>query len=100
MYAAAAGILSLPIVLLGRHRVNWRTWELLALVTPFCLWFFLPHIFPASSTDKGWGNLSEPFFFAPAVPLIAVIRVAAGKALPLLTSGYSRRSCSPSHALR
>lgn len=76
-----AGVVSLPIVALGRRRVHWRPWELLALVLPFGVWFALPYCFPQPSTAKGWGNLAEPFYFSIGIPVAALLRVAIGKSV-------------------
>ncbi len=80
-YAGPAALVSLPIVLLGRRRVRWHVWELLAFIAPFCVWLVMQNLFPAPSTAKGWNNLAEPLLFAPAVPLVAAIRTASGKGL-------------------
>ena len=80
IYAGVAGVISLPIVLLGRNRVRWYAWELLAFVLPFCVWLFLTFYWRTPSGSKSWGNFEEPLFFALAVPLAALIRVIGGRA--------------------
>jgi hypothetical protein len=78
-HAVVAALLSLPVVLLGRHRVCWRRWELLAFVAPFCVWLALPYCLYTPSNAKGWDNLIEPLYFSIAVPVAALVRVAIGK---------------------
>jgi hypothetical protein len=77
----SAAVVSLPIIVLGRRRVQWRAWELLALILPFCVWLVLPYCFPQPSTAKGWGNLAEPFYFNIGIPVAALLRVAIGKSV-------------------
>ncbi len=76
MHAGIAAVLSAPIVLLGRGRVDWEVWELLILVLPFIVWFML--MFSDLAIGKSLANLGEPFFFALAVPVAALARVAVG----------------------
>jgi len=81
-FVVPAALVSLPIVLLGRRRVRWHRWELLAFVVPFCVWFLLQYFVPAPPRAKDLNNLIlEPFFIAAAVPLVAAIRAVAGKGL-------------------
>jgi len=76
IHAGMAVVPSAPIIFLGRKRVHWRTWELLALVIPFCTWLCLMQ--SELSTGKSLANLGEPFFFGIAVPAAALARVAVG----------------------
>lgn len=80
-HAGIAGVLSAPIVFLGRKRVHWRVWELLVLVLPFMVWSGL--MFSELSTGKkSLANLGEPFYFAVAIPVAALVRVAVGARIP------------------
>lgn len=82
-FAVPAALVSLPIVWLGRHRVRWHRWELVAFLAPFCVWFILQgFLLPAPPAAKGFNNaIAEPFFVALAIPLVAAIRAVAGKGL-------------------
>jgi hypothetical protein len=73
-----AALLSLPVILLGRHRVSWRLWELLALVLPFCVWISSGLVLSHWKT-KGWGNMIEPCFFSIGIPVAAIVRVVVGR---------------------
>lgn len=87
-HAGFAGVLSAPVVLLGRRRVHWRAWESLVLVLPFTIWSVL--MFSELATGKkSLANLGEPFYFAAAIPVAALIRVALG-------SRVSERVCAGS----
>lgn len=86
MHAALAGVLSAPVVHFGRRRVHWRSWELLALVLPFTIWSVLMFSELAIG-KKSLSNLAEPFYFAAAIPVAALIRVALG-------SRMSERVCA------
>jgi hypothetical protein len=77
MHAVFSGVLSAPIVFLGRWRVHWQIWELLVFVIPFVVWCIL--MFSDLSTGrKSLSNLVEPFYFALAIPVVALVRVAIG----------------------
>ena len=86
LHAIIAGILSAPIVILGRKRVHWHLWELLTFIIPFALWTAL--FFSELSTGrKSLANFGEPNYFALAIPLAALVRVAVG-------SRVSQRVCA------
>src|SRR5436190_2135590 len=76
--ALIAGVLSAPVVLLGRKRVSWSWWELCALIVRFLVWAFLM-CSELATGKKSLANLGEPFYFSAAVPLAALIRVAVGR---------------------
>lgn len=77
MHAGIAAGLTAPVVYLGRRRANWRSWELLATVLPFCVWLAL--MFSEFSTGwKTMSNLVEPLYFSLAVPVAAMVRVIVG----------------------
>jgi hypothetical protein len=76
-HAAIAVVLSSPIVILGRTRVRWRFWELLASVVPFALWLTL--MLADLAVPKTLANLSEPFFISVAIPVGALVRVVIGR---------------------
>jgi len=77
---AGIGLLpSAPIVYLGRHRVTWHWWDLLAAVTPFADWSILMLI---GDAGKSMSNFAlEPMCFALPLPLAAIARVLIGKAI-------------------
>jgi steroid 5-alpha reductase family enzyme len=83
--AVVAAVLSLPVVLLGRHRVRWRWWELLALVLPIWIWMGLVNCVPGALHPGGWVSkgidnaLGEPFLISFSVPVAAIIRVIFGR---------------------
>lgn len=77
VHAAIAALLSAPVVFLGRKRVHWHAWELLTLIAPFIVWCLLMFS-PLSTAKKSMANLGEPFYFALAVPVVALARVAIG----------------------
>jgi hypothetical protein len=77
IHSAVAAILSSPIVFLGRTRVHWSGWDLLAFVLPFGVWLGLMTS-PAES-GKSLANLfEEPIYFSVAIPITALIRVMLG----------------------
>jgi len=80
IHAVIAGVLSAPVVFFGREKVDWRYWELLVLILPFGVWCLL--MFSNLSTGKSLANLSEPFYFAFAVPVAAIVRLAVGSQIP------------------
>lgn len=78
---AAIGIfLAGPILLLGRKRVGWANWQLLALVIPFCIWAALM-LSPLSDGKKSLANLGEPVYISLAMPVLALLRIVAGRRL-------------------
>jgi len=77
LHAGMAAALTAPIALLGRKRVHWRKWELLAFVLPFVVWMLLMASDLACSRKTAW-NYPEGLCFAPAIPLAAIVRVAVG----------------------
>lgn len=84
VHAVIAAVPSAPIVYFGRHRVHWRAWELLVLVVPFAVWWLL--MSSELSLGKSLANLGEPFYFAVAVPVATVVRVAIGSRVDERTS--------------
>lgn len=81
MHAAVAIVSTAPVVLLGRKRVHWRPWELTALILPFVVWTALMFS-PLATGNKSLANLGEPFYFACAIPLAALLRVGIGSGVP------------------
>jgi hypothetical protein len=77
IHAAIAAILAGPIVLLGRKRVHWQRWELLALVAPYGIWAALM-ISRLSDDRANFGKLTEAFYLAPAVAIAALLRIGIG----------------------
>jgi len=97
LHAALAVVLSLPTLLLGRHRANWRVLDSLALVVPFVVWSTL--LLTVDNDDKQLGNLKECFVLSLAIPVAAAIRVMVGdRRNSWLTSAilillFMRRGC-------
>ncbi len=77
MHAALAGVFLAPVVIFGRRRVHWHSWELLVLVLPFTIWSVLMFSELAIG-KKSLSNHAEPIYFAAAIPVAALIRVALG----------------------
>lgn len=76
VHAAVAAVVASPVVCLARKRVHWRSWELLSLVIPFCVWMALMSS-DMSTGSKTLSNLVlEPGILALAVALAALARVA------------------------
>jgi len=84
-----AAAISLPIIILGRHRVRWRVWELLAFVLPFAVWFALRYCFPLPSEAKGIANMGEPIYFTAGIPIVILLRVLVGKRIPETVSAVA-----------
>lgn len=80
MHALIGSGLSAPILLLGRKRISWTNWELLAFVIPFLLWTALM-VSPLSQGRKSLANLGEPIYISFAMPVMALIQVAFGRTL-------------------
>jgi len=80
VHAGIASVLAAPIIFFGRKRVHWYYWELLVLVVPFLVWTGL--MFSDLSNGKSLANLGEPFYFALAIPVAALVRVVAGSRVP------------------
>jgi hypothetical protein len=68
--------LSAPILFLGRKRIGWAYWELLALIVPYSIWMIL--MLSPLATSKGVGNFMEPVYISFAMPVLALVRVAIG----------------------
>jgi hypothetical protein len=77
VHAVIAGLLSTPVIVLGRKRVHWQWWELSAWILPFSVWLLLMFS-ELSAGKKSLANLGEPFYFSFAIPLAALVRVAVG----------------------
>jgi hypothetical protein len=81
IHAGIALLLAAPIVFIGRKRVRWRVWELLAVIIPFCIWAIMMYS-DLSMGRKALGNIVETFYFAIAVPVAAIARVSIGSKIP------------------
>jgi phosphate/sulfate permease len=68
-------VLSAPIVFFGRRRVHWGPLDLLAFLLPFAVWLLLVN---SSLKSKSIANLVEPVFIGLAIPVGALLRLAAG----------------------
>src|SRR4051812_40522710 len=73
--------LSAPILFLGRKRIGWSRWLLLAFIIPFCVWLGLM-LSPLANDRKSLSNLGEPVYISFTMPLLALVRVALGKKVP------------------
>jgi hypothetical protein len=80
IHAAVGATLSVPVLWIGRKRITWSNWELLALVVPFCVWLVLS-LSPLSYGRKSFGNIGEPIYISFAMPIAAILRVGIGKNL-------------------
>ena len=80
VHAIIAAVLSAPIVFFGRKRVHWHFWELLVLILPYTVWCLL--FFSELARGKSMANFAEPFIFALAVPVAALVRVAISSRVP------------------
>lgn len=81
LHVVIAGVFTAPIVFLGRKRVRWQAWESVVFVLPFAVWAVLMFS-DLSIGHKSLANLGEPFYFAAAVPVAALVRVAIGGRIP------------------
>ena len=81
IHAGIATVLSAPVVFFGRKRVYWRLGELVVLILPFTVWSVLM-CSELAVGRKSLANCVEPFYFAAAVPLAALIRVTVGSRIP------------------
>ncbi|HEY5911121.1 MAG TPA: hypothetical protein VJA21_11010 [Verrucomicrobiae bacterium] len=81
-HAVIAAAMAAPVLFLGRKRIDWANWELLALIIPFCVWVVL--MLSPLSIGRKPTNLVEPLFVSFAMPVVALLRVAAGR-------GFSER---------
>jgi hypothetical protein len=77
--AIAAAVVLTPVVFLARKRVHWRSWELLSLVIPFCIWAVLLY----SPLSTGWKSLAnlvvEPAILGLALGVVALVRVGMSR---------------------
>jgi hypothetical protein len=82
IHAVVAAVVVSPVVLLSRKRIHWHSWELLAVVIPFCVWMGL--MFSDMSTgSKTLSNLVvEPGILALALALGALARVGMSTSIP------------------
>jgi hypothetical protein len=65
-----------PVVVLARKRVHWRSWELLSLVIPFCVWMAFMYS-DMSTGSKSLSNLIvEPGILALVLAVGALARIA------------------------
>jgi dolichyl-phosphate-mannose--protein O-mannosyl transferase len=80
IHAAVGATLSVPVLWIGRKRIRWTNWELLALVVPFCVWLLLS-LSPFSYGRKSFANIGEPIYISFAMPIAALLRVGIGQNL-------------------
>ena len=78
----AAAVVLAPVVFLARTRVHWRSWELLSLVIPFCIWAILLY----SPLSTGWKSLAnlivEPGILGLTMGIGALARIAMSRRMP------------------
>src|SRR5688572_2971907 len=84
VHAAVGATLSAPILWVGRKRIMWTRWELLALAVPFCVWLVLM-LSPLADGRKSFANVGEPIYISFAMPLAAVFQIVVGKSLGRVT---------------
>jgi hypothetical protein len=75
LFLGFAGLPSLPIVLLGRRRAQWRPWELAVFVLPYWGWVVCNFI---DDSGKSLSNFVELAWLALAIPPAVLIRVGVG----------------------
>jgi hypothetical protein len=83
--AGVGATLSVPVLWIGRKRIRWTNWELLALVVPFCVWLLLS-LSPLSYGRKRFANIGEPIYISFAMPIVALLRVGIGQNLSRVTA--------------
>src|SRR5512133_1054791 len=76
-HVAIAAVLTAPLVAIGRNRVHWQPWEVLAFLLPFALWLVLM-LTPLATGRKSVSNLIEPLCFSLSIPLAALLRTVIG----------------------
>jgi hypothetical protein len=75
-FLVIAGILSSPLILLGRKRAQWQWWELAVFVVPYWAWAVCMVV---NSCDKSLANgFLEMIYIALAVPIAVVVRLIVG----------------------
>src|SRR4051812_11360468 len=80
MHALIGAGLSAPILFLGRKRIGWANWELLAFVVPFSIWVALM-LSPLSAGRKSLANIGEPVCISFAMPALALLRIILARKL-------------------
>jgi hypothetical protein len=78
IHAILGAALTAPILFLGRKRVGWAKWQWLMLMVPFCLWVLLMAS-PLPAGRRSLTCLGTPIFISLGMPLLAFVRVAAGR---------------------
>ena len=86
IHAGVAVVVISPVVFLTRKRVHWHTWELLAVVVPFGIWWILM-LSDLSTGIKTLSNMViEPGILALTLALGALARVAMSASIPEKTA--------------
>lgn len=81
VHLVVAAVVVSPIVFFSRKRVRWHSWELLAVVVPFCVWLGLM-LSDLSNGIKSLSNLVvEPGILGLTLALGALARVAMSNRL-------------------
>jgi hypothetical protein len=86
IHAPLAGVLTVPIAILGWRRTRWSLWDLAAFILPYGLWAALmavPATGPFPTAWPGWpgkslANLVECLVISLAIPVAALARVIIG----------------------
>lgn len=73
VHLAIAGLLSAPIVFFGRHRAQWRPWDLIVFVAPYWSWSICMLI---DNSGKSLSNLVEMLCVTVFVPIALLVRCA------------------------
>jgi hypothetical protein len=75
-YLSPGVLMSSPFWILGRRRAQWIWWEFAILIVPYLVWVAFLFI---NDRGKDLPNLVEMFWLGCALPLAALVRVAAGR---------------------
>ena len=79
LYLGPALILTIPVWVLGRHRVTWQWWEFSILVIPFLLFITLDAM--RIKGGLGYAMIWGSIYLSGIVPVATLIRVLIGQRL-------------------
>lgn len=79
LYLAPALLLTIPIWVLGHHRVKWLWWEFAILVIPYLLFISLDAL--RIKGGLGYAMILGNIYLSGVVPVAALIRVLVGQRL-------------------
>ncbi|MCX6878335.1 MAG: hypothetical protein NTW21_31655 [Verrucomicrobia bacterium] len=86
IHVVLAAVVVWPVVFVTRNRVHWHSWELLAVVIPFCVWVGLMFSDMSTGSKTLLNLVVEPGILALALALGALARVALSTSLPEKTA--------------